>query len=92
MEAIEIYADSSRGQYIPQYFAESYAEGWNVSAEDIATLLRGPDEEFYWDAWVSVLDSATFDTEEGQYILHQDGDLFAICIEKLTDEERNEFF
>jgi hypothetical protein len=73
----ELYADGSRGVYIPQYFAESHApEKWTgIDAADLEILRAGPDHEFYWDAWTTVLDNA--ETTDGA-VLHQDGDLWVI--------------
>ena len=93
MQAIEIMADSNRGVYIPQHFIESCADGWlnGIDADDIACVALGPDDnEQYWDAWVMVLDNASYTASNGDvYTLYQDGDLFAICFDKLTDEQRD---
>lgn len=72
-----LYADSNRGQFIPQFFAQSLApEMWQgVDSEQIKTLLAGPDNESYWETWESVLDYA--ETVDGGK-LHQDGDLWVI--------------
>lgn len=78
----DIYADSSHGIYIPQFFAESHNPavwtGFDKSAIDI--LMKGPDSESYWDAWQEVLDNA--ECIDGGFIgkLHQgeSGDLFVI--------------
>ena len=73
----ELFADSARGIYIPQHFAESYAtEKWKyIDADDIQILLVGPNHQFYWDAWDSVLNNA--ETICGG-VLHQDGDLWVV--------------
>lgn len=90
--AVILYADSSRGIYIPQFFAESCNEGvWKVKEEDLQCLRQGPDAEGYWDTWVSVLDNATAINRNGDtYHLHQTehGDLWALCYERMTDEEK----
>ena len=72
-----IYADSSRGIYIPQHFAETYnEESWiHIDQEAINILLIGLDDESYWDAWQDILDNA--ETTCGGY-LHQDGDLWIV--------------
>jgi hypothetical protein len=80
-----LFADSSRGVYIPQYFAENvrreYVSG--VSDEDYATLKAGPDHEHYWDAWADVLDNAKImEPKVGECYLHQDGDLWVVPVEK----------
>lgn len=81
MSYIEIFADSSRGQYIPQYFGESVLVRClsGVSADDLETLKAGPDAEFYWDVWASVLDNARLTDDSGHvWSIYQDGDLFII--------------
>jgi hypothetical protein len=71
----QLYADSARGVYIPQYFAESYApKQWRyINADDLEILMTGPEHESYFDAWDSVLNNA--ETVDGGK-LHQDGDLW----------------
>ena len=73
----ELYADSARGIYIPQYFAETVKrdEILFVTDEEWDILEAGPEHEFYWDAWDSVLNSA--ETRDGG-VLWQDGDLWII--------------
>lgn len=77
-----ILADSARGVYIPQHFAESIkrdcVEGVTLKQWD--ELESGPDYEFYWEVWDEVArDARITDPETGVvYTLHQDGDLFAI--------------
>ena len=85
----------SAGIYIPKEFIESTkdVDGWNygVSEEDIKTL-KNPDDEWYWDAWDNVLNNAVFTDKDGkEYSLHQDGDLWAICYESMTEEEKDNF-
>jgi hypothetical protein len=55
--------------------------------------LTGPHREEYWDAWTDVCDNASYTDSDG-YIwnLHQDGDLWAICQELMTDEEYLGFY
>lgn len=78
--------NSSRGQYIPQNFAELFdMKEWGISEEDASILLSGPDHEWYWEAWENVLDNAEFtDANGNKYKLHQNGDLWAYCIERMT--------
>ena len=73
--------DGSWGIYVPQRFAErGMAEAWGVSADDIAVLLAGPDNEAYWETWDDVLGDASFRDKKGKvWSLEQDGDLFAVC-------------
>ena len=73
---MELIADNSRGVYIPQHVAESgiLAKG-GIDAEDVEILLSGPDTEWYWEVWDSVLNN--FETPEGQILyIGECGDVF----------------
>ena len=77
----ELFADSARGVYIPQHFAEAvsrdHVEG--VSDADYAALEAGPDADLYWDTWDAVLDNAVLTYADGRKgRLYQDGDLWII--------------
>ena len=99
MSRVACLLDDSRGIYIPQIFAETFvfeeiaqhgAAYWQgVEAEDLETLKKGPDEEFYWEAWDSVAQDAFYVVESGgttidgvafpegtRFHLEQDGDLW----------------
>ena len=94
MSGINILLNDSRGVYIPQCFAESFdTNEWSVRAEDADILKAGPDHEWYWEAWDNALNSAVFTDDDGmQWRLWQDGDLFAICEDRMTAEEYKHFF
>jgi hypothetical protein len=76
----DIYADSSRGVYIPQFFAESvkreYVNG--VTSWQWEQIELGPENESYWDAWDSILNNARIILDDKEGFLYQDGDLFVI--------------
>ena len=77
----EIFADSSRGRYIPQYFAETVNRKFvtGVGEDDYKVLEAGPDHEHYDDAWIGVLDNASITNPKGgKYHLYQDGDLWIV--------------
>ena len=83
MQEIIIYADSSRGVYIPQYFAESIKRELvtGVSDQDWKDLELDPygeDSESYWETWTKFLDNARIHYNGKEYLLFQDGDLFLI--------------
>ena len=90
MTYTELFLDSNRGVYIPQCFAQAIdVKDWTgIKTEDLDVLRAGPDAEFYWDAWNSVLDSA--ETLDGK-VLHQDGDLWLIARDKAV-EDLNAYF
>ena len=95
MDAIILLYDSSRGVYIPKHFAQNCTPdaGWHNVPEDVReTLLGGLDTEDYWNAWMRVLDYAWWQAPNGdKYMLHQDGDLWALCYNRMTDEEKSNF-
>ena len=89
---IEVFADSSRGVYIPRHFAHTAVDGWTVHAEDRVILSQGPDNDEYWDTWVRVLATATFADSDGNlWRLHQDGDLFCYSDDTPPEELRDAF-
>ena len=92
IKSIELLLNSARGVYIPQNFVECVdADEWHLSEYDVKEL-SDYNNEFYWDAWNSVLDNAYFvDSGGNKWTLFQDGDLWAICFELMTDEELDNF-
>ena len=88
---MELYANDSRGVYIPQYFAESVKRECvqGVSEETWKELEAGPYSEHYWDAWTEVLDNATVtDPQTGRTgYLYQNGDLWIIYHDEEVPEE-----
>jgi hypothetical protein len=59
------------------------AHNWSDAAD--------PDSEGYWDAWAYVLDNARFVHDGDTYTLYQDGDLWALCVERMSEEEKTNF-
>lgn len=94
LQAVELLLDSNRGIYIPQHFVEECDIGkWNVKPEDATALAKGPEEEWYWETWETVLNNAEYTAENGdKYVLHQDGDLFAVCLDKMSEDEKESLF
>lgn len=90
MTYAECFLDSARGVYIPRDFAELIdpADWTGITPEDLDVLRAGPEHEFYWDAWTSVLDHA--ETKDGR-VLHQDGDLWLVARDKAI-EDLNKYF
>ena len=87
----ELLIISDHGIYIPQLFAEEYADkimNEKQFQEDIDILLLGPKEEWYNDAWCNVLDQSTIKDDEGKefFLWQNDGDLWAI-----PETDRDEF-
>jgi len=95
MSAMELLVDGHHGVYVPQVFAESIdlKKFSGIRAEDLQTVLAGPDTEWYWDAWTGILDNAVWVDHMGhRWLLHQDGDLWLYCPELMSEIERETFF
>ncbi len=102
MNAVVHILSDSRGTYIPRDFitdsyneiAEDHCKAWGLNEgnkEDWQDCLD-PDSEFYWESWDWILNNAKFVTESGDvYTLYQDGDLWGICYDKMSDEEKKNF-
>lgn len=92
-DAIILMMAGSHGVYIPKNFVNDVnLNDWHVSQDDAAILTTGPDHDAYWDVWTDVLDSAYYMDGNNKYTLHQDGDLWAICAERMSNEEYENFF
>ena len=74
----ELLLNGARGIYIPRDFVDAYnPKEWHLSAENIADL-SDPDNEYYWDAWNTVLTNAYCYHAGAKWTLWQDSDLWAI--------------
>ena len=80
----ELFADSARGVYIPQHFAESAnkdkfkyidKEQWSILESGVIASSDPKHSEEYWSTWGEVLSNA--ETDCGG-VLHQDGDLWIV--------------
>lgn len=93
MDNVILLLSDARGIYIPAAFVRAYnLTDWHVTPEDAAILAAGPDHEWYWDTWSTVEECSYYDAPDGRrFMLHQDGDLWAICLDCMTDDERESF-
>ena len=95
MNAVIHLLNSARGVYIPQNFCEGFdLPSWGLDPESwaVKTCLSGPETDDYWDAWEEILNKAVCkDSDGNEYTLHQDGDLWAVCYERMTAEEKANF-
>jgi len=91
--AIILFCDSASGRYIPQRFAaEIMPQYLHGVTQDQLDELADPDSEWYWDTWHTVLDNARVIGVNGEnYTLHQDGDLWLVDFDRMTEEEKNNF-
>lgn len=93
-DEVVLIADSHHGIYVPQLVTKGELNNpkwdWSqVSPEAIQSLLNGPDDESYWDAWNKAEQSITIAREDGtKYFLCQNEDLWAVpedCADQLED-------
>lgn len=90
---IELLLSDARGIYIPRDFvSENDPAQWGIDADDEDwETCHNPDDEWYWEAWASICDKAQYTKDGKVWALHQDGDLFAVAWDELTDEEYKDF-
>ena len=102
MDAVVLILGESRGMNIPRAFliddlgniAEDHCTAWGLTADNSEWWedAVNPCSEHYWESWDWILSNAKYTTPDGDiYRLHQDGDLWGICYEKMTDEEKKNF-
>lgn len=92
MSGIQLLLSDARGIYIPRDFAECFdVKEWGIDSKYVSRL-SSPNNEWYWDNWDVVLNNAKHTDKKGNvWQLWQDGDLWAICLELMTDEEKANF-
>ena len=76
-----LYADSNRGQYIPQHFVETVKRDAvsNVSPWAMGACEAGPEAEEYWEAWDEIeRDAIVTDSDGKRFRLYHDGDLWLV--------------
>ena len=100
---VVLILSDARGVYIPRDFvtddynelAEEHCAAWGMDEINRGSFegCINPDDEWYWDNWQYVLDNARYtEKETGKvFTLYQDGDLWAICYDYMTEEERQNF-
>jgi hypothetical protein len=87
----QLLLSDSHGRFIPQLYcsdiSEDNCEDFSISWEDVKLCQSGPDEELYWEAWQSILDSAEYEEGGEMWRLLQNGDLWAIKADCEIPEE-----
>jgi hypothetical protein len=87
----QLLLGDSHGRFIPQLYcsdiSEDDCEDFSISWEDVRLCQSGPDEELYWEAWQSILDSAEYEEGGEMWRLLQNGDLWAVKADCEIPEE-----
>lgn len=94
MQALEILLSDARGVYIPRDFVEGFdVTQWGLDPNSwiVKTCLEGPDADNYWGVWDEILDRAEYHKDGNVWRLYQDGNLWAVCYELMTDKEKADF-
>ena len=95
LQRIELLLSSNHGQFIPSIFASDFdMTKFNINLSDYdKEALQDIYHEWYWEAWQTVENNAyLLDDNGNKYILLLDGDLWLVCYELMTDEEKLNFF
>lgn len=78
----QILIIDAHGQYIPQLFCQSflnYVANKNELQDEIKDCLEGPDNENYFDSWLTIeREAKLIDDNNTELYLYQNGDLWAI--------------
>lgn len=92
MSGVQLLLSDSWGIYIPAKFVKCFdIESWSIDLKYVGRLSN-PVDELYWDYWDVVLNKAKRTDKQGNtWHLWQDGDLWGICHELMTDEEKQNF-
>lgn len=102
-EGIQLVFEDRRGVYIPRDFAVEiiHRKFSGYTWEDVEELERignkedpnTEETEVYWEIWSKILaDAEHIDNGYNKWFLYQDGDVFLICLELMTPEEKRNFF
>jgi hypothetical protein len=92
-DAVVLLLSDYHGIYLPHKFATTFdlSKYTGLKDESIRALRGGPQADNYWEAWTDVLDNARMTSHGLDYVLYQDGDLWALCVGRMTKEERRNF-
>lgn len=86
-----LFADCHHGIYCPKVALSSLdrdkCEIVGADEKDIETVLNGPDEEIYCDAWIAIESCTIREKETGkEWFFYQDGDIWLVPAEDMKGE------
>ena len=102
LDAVTFILSDARGIYIPRDFicddyndvAIEHCKAWGLTEDNKEYWIDAadPDSDWYWEAWDWILSNAEYiDADGNKYFLHQDGDLWGLCFDRMTEEEKQNF-
>ena len=99
LNAVEHLLSDARGIYIPQNFVEMFdREAWGLSDpkfdgawEVCAEGCEAECVDWFWEEWDEILNHAEYKCGDHTWYLHHDGNLWAVCPELMTNEEKKNF-
>jgi hypothetical protein len=100
VNGIQLLVDGINGIHIPEIFCRQVLAGifdgtnpwFGIDSGDLTAVLRGDEDSLAGESWENILTDAHYHDDGDLVELHQDGDLFMICIEKMTEEQYEEVF
>ena len=96
MNNIILFLDDCRGIYIPSAFADSVRREYiDESFYSDLNYLADEDniqDDKYWDVWSDVCDNLKITKDGKTFSLYQEGALFLIDYDNITEQESFEFF
>lgn len=103
-ENFYLLVNGSHGVYVPCVFVNNFLKddagnidpakctNWSIFIDDAVLLADGEScKANYWDTWADILNNAKIIIDGKTFSLYQDDDLWAICYESMTDEEKQNF-
>ena len=91
LNAINLLLDGNRGQYMPRDFLKEFKlKDFGLKVKDYKHC-KNPNSEYYWEAWDRLLVNARHIEDGNEFTLYQDGDLWLICVNMMTPEEKEAF-
>lgn len=98
---LTLMVSDHHGIFIPQAFNEMYdINVWSPDTMEPSDVERikevleyGPGHDHYWETWDDFMSNAKYQDGKGHtWHLYQDGDLWAYCVDLMSDEEYEDFF
>ena len=81
----------NQGIYIPQIYCQQLTEDdaaeYGIEWSDVVCCQSGPDQDWYGESWLAILDAAEWEEDGETWRLHQNGDLWMVRADVELPEE-----